>query len=154
MNHTGANRLKVRGRSCWRGFTVIFDIWSSASWRSSYPLSCHRCHIFSLHIPKADCSFLFLFFFLLHWIVRGNESRAKNIITQRVTLGERVLATGSYDGVPWLVSYHGETKGLWNHRKQNNQSRGTFQEKQHATETQHDPGRCCVWMSDEWVSVI
>lgn len=63
MNHTGANRLKVRGRSCWKGFTVIFDIWSSASWRSSYPLSCHRCHIFSLHIPKADCSFLFLFFF-------------------------------------------------------------------------------------------
>ncbi len=29
-----------------------------------------------------------------------HESRAKNIITQRVTLGERGLATGGYDGVP------------------------------------------------------
>lgn len=51
------------------------------------------------------CTFLKLivlsyFFFWLQWIVRGNESRAKNTIIQRVTLGEHGLATGSYDGVP------------------------------------------------------
>lgn len=39
-------------------------------------------------------------FSLLQWIVRGDESRAKNTITQRVTLEECGLATGSYDGVP------------------------------------------------------
>lgn len=39
-------------------------------------------------------------FSLLQWIVRGNENRAKNTITQRVTLVECGLATGSYDGVP------------------------------------------------------
>lgn len=52
-------------------------------------------------IVLANFDFFFFFsFFLLQWIVKGNESRAKNTIAQRVTLGERGLATGSYDGVP------------------------------------------------------
>lgn len=40
-------------------------------------------------------NFDFFFFFSTNC-----ESRAKNIITRRVTSGERGLATGSNDGVP------------------------------------------------------
>lgn len=76
-------------------------------------------------------------FSLLQWIVRGDESRAKNTITQRVTLEECGLATGSYDGVPWLVCYHAETKGLWNHRKQNNQ-RVSAHSKKSSTPQKHN----------------
>lgn len=37
--------------------------------------------------------------------------------------------TGSYDGVPWLASCHAETKGPWNHRKQNNKRVGAHSKK-------------------------
>lgn len=108
---------------------LVFHFWSSTSDRA----------------VAADATFSFFGFTFLKVIVLANfdiffvwldcerhESRAKNIITQRVTLGEHGLATGSYDGVPWLVSYHAETKGLWNHRKQNNQRAGAHSKKSSA----------------------
>ena len=102
-----------------------------------YLFSCHLCHslIFTLHIPEGDCSSTLWLLFLLCLCVcdyKRHESRAKNIRTQRVTLGERSVATGSNDGVPWLASYHAETKGLWNHRKQNNQRAGAHSKKSSA----------------------
>lgn len=100
------------------------------------PLRCHWCHnhIFSPNIPNIEHSSQFFF---TQWIVRGDESRAKNTITERVTLEECGLATGSYDGVPWLVCYLAETKGLWNHRKQNNQ-RVSAHSKKSSTPQKHN----------------
>lgn len=117
---------------------------------------------FTLHIPKGDRScqlWEFFFFFAASMDCETHDSRAKNIIAQRVTFGESGPATGSYDGVPWLVTYHTETKGLWNHRKQNNQRAGAHSKKS-STAQKHNVIQDvagCVWTSDEsfsWASTV
>ena len=132
--------MNVTGRPRWEGFTVIFRLFGAlphdrvdAPSAATDATVSFLVHTFLKVIVLANFD-IFFFFFSLRWTVRGmrHESRAKNTITQRVTLGERGLATGSYDGVPWLVSYHAETKGLWNHRKQNNQRAGAHSKKSSA----------------------
>lgn len=153
--------MKVRGRSHWdlmlifSLFTEVFTLCSCASWRSSYPLSAATDAIVSFLV----CTFqkvivlakFDFFFFCFNGQGKRHESRAKNIIIQRVTLGERGLS----DGELWRSSLISELprrdKGpLKSQETEQSKSRRTFQEK-------HDPGRCFVWTSDEsfnWASVL
>lgn len=155
INHSGANRrMKVTGRPRWEGFTVIFRLFGALPHDRVGTLSAAAdatvsflVHTFLKVIVLANFDFFFFFFFLLQWTVRGmrHESRAKNTITQRVTLrGARPS-----DGELWRSSLISELprrdKGpLKSQETEQSKSRRTFQEKQRATETQHDPGRCCV----------
>lgn len=143
-----------------RDLLLLFHFWSFASWRSSYPLSSHWCHslIFSLHIPKGDCSCqLWLFFFCFSGLWKAWEQSQKYHCTEGDIRGARPR-----DRELWRSSLISELprrdKGpLKSQETEQSKSRRTFQEKQRATETQHDPGRACVWTSDEsfsWASAM
>lgn len=78
-----------------------------------------------------------------------HESRAKNIITQGVTLGSAARRRGRCDGVPWLARYLAETKGLWITGNKNNQRDGAHSKKS-SGQQKHNmiQERCSVSTSD------
>lgn len=91
------------------------------------------------------------FFFFFYWIVWSSEC-----MSQKYRYAEGgIRGAQPSDRELWRSSLISELprwdKGpLKSQETEQSKRRRTFQEKQHATETQHDPGRRhCAWTSDE-----
>lgn len=149
MNHTGANRVKVRGRSRWGGFTGGFFLHLELclmteqlppSAATDATISFLVCTFLTV-IVLANFDFFFFFFFASVDCERQWEQSQKYHCTEGDIRGAR-----PGDGELWRSSLISELprrdKGpLKSQETEQSKSRRTFQEKQHATETQHDPGR-------------
>lgn len=148
--------MKVRGISVEKrlidnlSFFIGIHFWSRALWQSCHLFSSCRSFSFSLGtfrkvivLPK--CSFFFCFSGLQEtW-----EQSQKYHYIEGDIRGARPS-----DGELWRSSLISELpcrdKGpLKSQETEQSKSQRTFQEKQRATETQHDPGHSCVWTSDE-----
>lgn len=155
INHTGASRrVKVRGKSCWGILCCFFTLGvvprdgavthSAATSATNSFLLCTFLKV----IVRAN--FDFFFFLWEAW-----EQSQKYHYTESDIRRERPS-----DREQWRSSLISELprrdKGpLKSQETEQYKSRCTFQEKQRTTETQHDPGHCCDWTSDDsfsWAS--
>lgn len=158
--------MNVTGRPRWEGFTVIFRLFGAlphdrvdAPSAATDATVSFLVHTFLKVIVLANFDIFFFLFFASVDCERHEawEQSQKYHYTEGDIRGARPS-----DGELWRSSLISELprrdKGpLKSQETEQSKSRRTFQEKQRATETQHDPGRCCVWPSDEsfsWASVM
>lgn len=150
--------VKVRGWSRWKGFRELLLLLLELMTEQIPPSAATAATISFLVYTFLKVIVLANFdFFCFRGLWEAWEQSQKYHYTEGDIRGARPS-----DRELWRSSLISELprrdKGpLKSQETEQSKSQRTFQEKQRATETQHDPGRCCVRTSDKsfsWTSAV